>query len=75
MTHLSLSISDAFFEQLSVDTQVAKLLFKRYKCDADDDSIMKVMMLELHRLEAAFSSYIKTKSPAMKTTVTMPAFY
>lgn len=52
-------INDSVFEQLSVDRQVAKLLLKWYNCDADDNSVMKAMMQELHRLEAAFSSYMK----------------
>ena len=55
-------IDDSVFRQLSVDEQVAKLLLKWYKCDADDNSVIKAMMQELHRLEAAFSSYMKNEA-------------
>lgn len=60
--NLGLSIRDSFFEQLSVDEQVAKLLLEWYKCDADNNSIMKVMMQELHRLEAGFSNYMRNEA-------------
>ena len=61
MANLNNCLNDTKFEQLSVDQQVAKLLLKWYKCDADDDSIMKVMMQELHRLETAFSNYMENE--------------
>ena len=53
---------DDYFNQMPVNEQVSKLLFKWYRCNADDNSIMKAMMHELHRLEAAFLSYIKNEA-------------
>ena len=47
---------------MPVNEQVSKLLLRWYACNADDNSIMKVMMQELHRLEAAFSSYMKNEA-------------
>ncbi|WP_229132138.1 AbiH family protein [Bifidobacterium mizhiense] len=53
---------DGYFSQMPVNEQVSKLLLRWYACNADDNSIMKVMMQELHRLEAAFSSYMKNEA-------------
>ena len=53
---------DSAFNRSSVDEQVAKLLLKWYGCNADDYSIMKAMMQELHRLEAAFSTHLKAQT-------------
>ena len=52
---------DSAFNRSSVDEQVAKLLLRWYECNTDDFSIMKVMMQELHRLEAAFSTHLKAQ--------------
>ena len=53
---------DSYFRQMPVNEQVSKLLLRWYACNADDISIMKVMMYELHRLESAFSSYMKNEA-------------
>lgn len=53
---------DSAFNRSSVDEQVAKLLLKWYACDADDYSVMKAMMQELHHLEAAFSTHLKAQT-------------
>ena len=53
---------DGYFRQMPVNEQVSKLLLRWYACNADDDSIMKAMMQELHHLESAFSSYMKNEA-------------
>ena len=53
---------DGYFRQMPVNEQVSKLLLRWYACNADDNSIMKAMMQELHRLESAFSSYMKKEA-------------
>lgn len=50
---------DDCFSQMPMNEQVSKLLFKWYACSSDANSIMRVMMQELHRLETAFSCYMK----------------
>ena len=50
---------DGYFSKMSTNEQVSKLLLKWYACSSDANSIMRVMMQELHRLETAFSSYMK----------------
>ncbi|WP_082097815.1 AbiH family protein [Bifidobacterium polysaccharolyticum] len=47
---------------MSTNEQVSKLLLKWYACSSDANSIMRVMMQELHRLESAFSSYMKNEA-------------
>lgn len=58
--------NDDYFSQMPVNEQVSKLLFKWYRCNADDNSIMKAMMQELHRLESAFLSYMKNEAESNK---------
>ena len=50
---------DGYFSKMSTNEQVSKLLLKWYACSSDANSIMRVMMQELHRLETAFSRYMK----------------
>ena len=53
---------DGYFSKMSTNEQVSQLLLKWYACSSDANSIMRVMMQELHRLESAFSSYMKNEA-------------